>query len=538
MRGMKHSESFSIYYREGWAWLTVYPTPPGRHRVYPEEILGKLKLLGVPPVRRQQLYAVIDSASGTPEKLVPWPEGEQRGPRITLNVSEDAMSAVVTIHEGKPGGEPLSTEFLLNILKKRDITYGIQENNLRSAAEQKLFGQPIVAAAGSYPVHQVSSKPEYFFETDRGKPFKELSYDRIDLRELNFIQNKQKGDLLARLGDPVHPVDGRTVYGTVVPAERDSGAAAFKAGKGTELSGDGKEIRAVTDGNVKLTGNTVFVEPLITVEDVDYSNGNMNFNGAIDIKGRVADGFTIQADGDLQIGKSVSRVHITSGGDMVLKAGISGNDEGVLNCGGDLYARYIENAVVRCTGSLFVEEAIMHSDIKAGGDIILAGKRAELFGGTVVAGGNIICRKLGSINEPPTELHVGMSPETYRSLLRRTVEVREAAAGLDDLELKIRQLKNSLQTNRVQGETAEKLSRAKIQLEGEYSTLNNLYADKIKQLHEAQRALVTKEGAELRVEQNVFGKVTVYFGTHKWVSTGKGTLRTTLVLKNGVIIEK
>ncbi len=535
---MKRSELFTIFYKDGWAWLTVTPPPPGGHMVYPEEILGRLKLLGIPPVRKQQLYTIIESAAGTPQRLVPWPEGEQHGPRITLTVSKDAMSAILTIDEGKSGGEPLSVAFLTKALKKAGVIFGIKEDNLQTAVENTLFGQPIVAAEGTYPVHQISSKPEYFFETDRGKPFKELSYNRMDLRELNFIQNKKKGELLARLSDPVHPADGQDVYGNVISAKTDSGAAALRGGKGTERSLDGNEIRAAVDGNVKLKGGTVIVEPLITVENVDYSNGNMDFNGAIDIRGRVADGFTIRAEGDIQIGKSVSRVHITSGGDMILKAGISGNDEGTLVCGGDLYARYIENAEVECRGNLYVEEAVMHSKIKADGDIILAGKRAEIFGGTVVAGGSIICKKLGNINEPFTELHVGMLPETYRALLHGEGEVKETASRLDELENKIRQLGNSLQKNKLDKETAVKISLAKAQLEQEYQALNDLYTVSIKHLHDVQRNLVLQRDAVLKVEQNIFGKVSVFFGMHKWVSSGKGNLKTTLTLKNGVIIEK
>ena len=360
----------------------------------------------------------------------------------------------------------------------------------------------------------------------------------MDLRELNFIQNKKKGELLARLSNPVHPADGRDVYGNVISAKTDSGTAVLRGGKGTERNLDGNEIRAAIDGNVKLKGGTVIVEPLITVDNVDYSNGNMDFNGAIDIKGRVADGFTIRAEGDIQIGKSVSRVHITSGGDMILKAGISGNDEGTLICEGDLYARYIENAVVKCRGNLYVEEAIMHSRIKADGDIILAGKRAEIFGGSIVAGGSVFCKKLGNINEPPTELHVGMLPETYRSILHGERAVKETASRLDELEIKIRQLGNSLQKNRLDRETAEKISLAKAQLEKEFRILNNLYTERVRKLHDVQRNLVLQRDAVLKVEQNIFGKVSVFFGMHKWVSSGKGTLKTTLTLKNGVIIEK
>lgn len=535
---MKQNESFIIYYREGWAWLTVFPSTPGGKPVYPEDVQGKCKLLGIPSVRKQQLYRIIETASGIPEKLSPWPEGKTLGPNILIKVSEDGMSVVITISEEKPGGEPLSLDLLKNTLKEKGIIFGIQEDNLNTAVREALYNQPIIAATGKFPIHQIPSKPEYTFETDRGKPFKEREYNRIDLRELNFIQNKLKGDLLARLTEPVHPAQGRDVYGRSVAADIKADTAVLKAGMGAQIIEDGKEVRAVNNGNVKLSGNMIIVEPLIQVKNVDYTNGNMDFNGAVDIEGRIADGFTVKARGDIQVGKSVSKVFISSGGDMILKAGIAGNDEGVLFCGGDLYARYIENASVQCTGNIYVEEAIMHSQVKAGKDIILAGKRAEIFGGTVIAGGSVICKKLGNVNEPPTELHIGMIPEKYSSLLFLENEVKEIALRIDDNELKIRQIQNSAKNNSLNQETKIKLSLAETQLKKESDLLNKLYSSKVKQLHDIKRNILLKKNVELRVDQKIFGKVTVYFGTHKWTSSGKGTLKTTLGFSHGSIVEK
>lgn len=535
---MKNDGSFQIFFKDGYAWLTVSPHKKGGRPVYPEEVQGKLKLLDIPSVRRQQIYSIIEESSGFPVKLTLWPEGEKLGPDILIDVSEDSMTATLTIKPGKHGGQPLSLEILKKKLKKDGIIFGLREDNLIEAVTRELYNQPVIAATGIFPIHQVPAKPEYYFETDRGKPFKELEYNRIDLKELNFIQNKKKGDLLARILNPIQPADGRDIYGNILPAEKKADSFSLKPGDGTMLSEDGEEIYAAVDGNVKLIGKSVIVEPLITVEDVDYANGNMDFNGTIDIKGRVADGFAIKADGDIQIGKSVSRVQITSGGDMILKAGISGNDEGILICGGDLYARYIENARVLCRGSVYVEEAIMHSRVKADHDIIFTGKRAEIFGGTVVAGGNIHCKKLGNINEPFTELHVGIRIDDYTELVSLEEKVKRSAKELDDLDIKIRQLKNAAGNDEIDKNAVKKISLAVKQLESDSNTLSNEYNNDLKKLHEMKRNIKVSKDAQLKVEQKIFGKVTVYFGTHKWVSSDKGTSKTILRLKQGEIVER
>ena len=535
---MKQDEPFTIFYKDGWAWLTVYPFNKRRKPVYPEDIQGKLKLLGIPSVRRRQIYTHLETTTGIPKKLTPWPEGKNLGPQINLNISDDAITATISIKEEKPGGEPLSAEMIINSLKEHGIIFGIQENAIKNAVKGQRYNQPIVVAAGIFPIHQKSAKPHYFFETDRGKPFKKLSFDRIDLRELNFIQNKKKDDLLVELIDPVHPIDGKDVYGKNIAADRSYEVSALQAGDGAVVSPDGTEIRALRNGNVKLVGGILIVEPLITVTEIDYSNDNMDFNGAIDIQGRVADGFTVKATGDIQIGKSVSRVHISSGGDMILKAGISGNDEGTLICGGDLYARYIENAIVQCKGNLYVEEALMHSKIKADGDIILAGKRAEIFGGEVLAGGSVVCKKLGNINEPSTILHAGVCINDYSKLLRMEEEVKKYAAEMDELETKIRQLHTALKKTITDQNIVFKIENTLKQLAIQNTEASQAYGRSSRQLHEIKRTITVQKEARVVVEQKIFGKVSIYFGIHKWVSSGKGTLKTILQLKNDDIIEK
>jgi len=380
--------------------------------------------------------------------------------------------------------------------------------------------------------------PEYFFETDRGKPFRKLDFQRIDLKELNFIQNCKKGSLLAQLGKPVDPIDGTDIFGKNLPAARGGAHPAFTAGPGTLLTDDGRQITAEIDGNAKLKDNKVIIEPLIAVENVDYSNGNMDFNGSIDISGRVADGFRLKAQGDIQIGKSVSRVDIAAGGDVILKAGISGNDDGRILCGGDLYARYIENAKILCSGNIFVEEAIMHSEVRAGGDIILAGKRAEIFGGRMLAGGSVKCKKLGSINEPITDLFIGLDLETFNRLEALQNSVKINTGKINKLDTQIRQIKTALKKNDTPELSAEKLSAALKQLEMESGVISTKLGDSVRLLHELKRDIKLNEGSTLTVEGQIYGKVHVYFNTLRWDSPTKGTGKTRLVVKQGKLLEK
>ena len=534
---MSRDSNFQIFYKDGYACLTVYPHPDSE-KIYPEDVLGRLKMLGVPPVRRQSVVEVLEQQEQIPRPLAKWPEGEKLGPKLSLQVSEDRMSASITIEAGKQGGEPLSAGLIKRFLASENISVGIHHDIIETIVLKQIYGQPVKIAEGIPPINQQPPVPEYNFVTDRGKPFRELEYQRIDLRELNFIQNRKTGDTLAVLKDAVEPREGRDLYGNVLPAARNTAKPIFRAGEGAEITGDGKKITAASDGNARLKSGAVIVEKLISVENVDYSNGNMDFDGTIDVKGRIADGFNVKASGDIQIGKSVSRVNVISGGDIILKAGISGNDEGRIICGGDLYARYIESARIFCRGNIFVEEAIMHSDILAGGNIVLGGKRAEIFGGRIFSGGSISCKKLGSINEPVTDLFLGSDLDTFSSVEKHQSAIRDLYRHIDDIEMKISQIESVIKQKEHQDAPAEKLEAAQRQFRAELEKANAMLANEQRDLIEVKKASTANEDAVLSVEQQIYGKVHVFFNQLRWDSPGKGTGKTRLQVRQGKLLEK
>lgn len=542
----KSNGKYHINYKDGWAYLTIEAPQGGGRPVYSETVSGRLQLLKIPPVRRQIIQEIIDNASGKPKKLIHWPDGDKLGPEVRVTITENAMTASVYITPEKQGGEPLSKAKIREALTEEGITFGINENAINLIIKNRTYSQSVIIAEGQLPINEKAARVEYHFETDRGKPFRELEYQRIDLKELNFIQNKNEDDLLAKLLPAVPPRNGTDVRGNSLPAETGGDETTLQIGDGAKFSEDGKEILAAVTGNVKLQKGMVTVEPLITVENVDYSNGNMKFEGSIDIQGRIADGFVVNAVGDIQIGKSVSKVEIETKGDLILKAGISGNDGSKITCGGDLYARYIESADIYCAGNLYIEEAIMHSRVMVEKEIILTGKRAEIFGGRVVAGGSIHCKKLGNISEPATELHLGLNLNEFQKNKELESSIAEANAKIDKTDLQLRQIKAALKKGHpveLEGEKPlsiplEKLSTAKAQLEAITVKLNVKVSEDLRALHEMIREQNIDENAHLTVEQQIFGNVMVFFGALKWHSPEKGTRKTALLVKGGKLLEK
>ena len=291
------------------------------------------------------------------------------------------------------------------------------------------YNEWIEIALGTAPVDGRGGRVKYFFSKAPGKPFRELPFGRIDLKELNFIQYKEAGDVLAEMEEPVIPQDGIDVTGETVTASPAGEGEQMVAGTLTEIRDN--KIYALESGNVRLDKNAVVLEPVVTVNDVDYKTGNLVFQGSVIVKGHVADGFSIKASGDIQIGKSVGRVTLETGRNLLLQSGINGDQEGHLEVKGDLYTRFIESSFVNVKGSVFVSGALLNSTVKISGGLMLEGGRCEIVGGLTVVKGWVKCRKIGSLYETRTNVVVGVEPEELDVFFKilKDIEKTERRSG-------------------------------------------------------------------------------------------------------------
>lgn len=524
MPSSPRESSFELYYQHGWVYLTVHPESEQGRRVYPEEVANRMRLLGMPRVRSSRLREVIESARGTPEPLVEWPEGERLASTITVEIAEDEMSAAVTMEAPKKGAAPPLSEDVETALRQKGVTFGIDLEAIRRLLQEESYGESRVLARGREPVYGKSRQVEYLFELNRGKPYLEMDFGRINLKELNFIDNRKKGELLARLLPPVKAVDGSTVRGTVIPAEGDESVATIPGGQNTILSADGTELYAGVDGNVRFREGKVIVEPVVEVENVNYETGNIHFEGSVVIAGAVADGFRVEASGNIQIGKGVGKAILKAGENILLETGMNGNGEGVIDCGGNLFARYLESCNVRCRGNAFVEEAIMHSHLTVWNHCVLNGRRAEFIAGEIILGGSFWCKKLGNLYEALTHVAVGIPPETLLEYRNAVEELRQKEQEANTLEEKLERLENAIRD----GHREEKFLNARVQLQRSVTDLNSEIAALRRRVPALRDQLDPARKSVVVVEEIMYRGTVVSFGRHEYRAPEKGARKSVL----------
>ncbi len=530
--GKNKAGKFELVYSEGYAELTVSPPEGDGLPVYPEEILGRMKLLGIPSVRLQLIVTIVNNGSSLPERLVEWPEGALLSSKISIKASGDLMTAEATITSPRPGGGLLTLKDIKRELENRNIVFGINEKNIHRFTADCIHNTPFLIASGREPVDGRSAAVEYNFETERLKPFIEMQYGRINLKELNFIQNCTIGDILAELHPAEPAVDGYNIMGTVFPAESSDDPVELKCGSNTYM--ENNKILAGIKGNVYLENNAVCVEEVVSVDNVDYETGNIDFDGSVDIAGTIADGFSVKASGSIQVGKCIGRAELFSGRSVILKAGINGDKEGKITCRGNLLSKYIESSIISCGGDIIVEEAIMNSQVDSTGDVLLSGRRAEVIGGIIIVGGILHCKKIGNLYDVRTNLVMGIDPGRIENYYKVQKQLNNKRTNLDELDEKLRQLNNLHSRDEHE---AGKIARAKSQIEREISETSGEISVEVHKIQQLRNDLIPSGKSYILAEDRIYSGVRISFGLQDHPIPDKGISSSIIYRKGKDIIE-
>lgn len=523
---------FELYYSEGHACLVVYPPKEDGLPVYPEEVVSRMKLLQIPRVRIQKLIEIINEASSLPVKLVEWPEGVLLSSRLTLNISDDKLTVEAQISHPRPGGGELSLAEVHSELKQSGITYGVDEKMIGRVLSERQYGTIFVIASGRRAVQGRESRIQFNFETERQKPFMELKYGRINLKELNFIQNCNPGDVLAELKPAEPAVDGYDVFGNLYPAEMNGEPAELKCGANARIEGD--KVLSVIQGNVILNGDVVEVEEVVVVNNVDYETGNIDFDGSVEVKGTIADGFTVKASGDIEVGKCIGRCHVQAGRNVVLKAGINGDREGRIQCGGNLLAKYLESCSISSSADVLVEEAVMNSQVDAEGSLFLTGKRAELIGGFAVVGKVLLCKKIGNMYDARTGIIIGVSPEIIEEFfeLKKTLDTcRERLDKLDEQKMQLKVLRPA------DREGAAKILKALEQVEVDISHTSSDISRRVGEMQKLRETIIPYDKSYILAEERIFKGTRISFGLQDHHVPEKGISSSYIYRKGKIIVE-
>ena len=184
-----------------------------------------------------------------------------------------------------------------------------------------------------------------------------------------------------------------------------------EVGGGISTDSEIKKVKGQTHKRINIG-----VYPISNIEgDVDYHSGNIDFNGDVVIGGSVQSQFSVKATGTVTIAGYVEAgAFVTAGNDLLVQRGVVGASTELV-AGGDVMAKFIQEATVRAGGDIKVGSYIFNASVRAAGQIMVPGmgegKSRALVGGLIWGAKGISALSIGSPYNTSTRLVVGVDPD-------------------------------------------------------------------------------------------------------------------------------
>ncbi|GIP52262.1 DUF342 domain-containing protein [Paenibacillus vini] len=359
------------------------------------------------------------------------------GQILSITLNDDKTVAYLQFME-KEEDFSCTMDALHQFLNSQGIKYGIQEDIVKRFAinPREYFFSKTPIAIGVEPQQGEDGSIRYAVPMDDVR-FKPLETDdgKVDYKEVSRLNNVRKGQLIAELVPPLPGRPGTAVTGEAIPNKAGKDAR-FKVGKNVVLNPEQTAMYAAIDGLVTQTDKgKLNVFPVYEVNgDVDYSTGNIDFVGTVVIRGNVLTGFKVSAAGDIRVVGGVEGAELYAEGSIEITGGIIGYNKGLVKAGQNIKSSFIQDGNVLAGENVVVTQSIMHSNIRAGKDVICSGTKGLIVGGSIQAGEKVTARIIGNPMSTTTSIEVGVLPELRNELMELRQQVKEIMANLDKSE--------------------------------------------------------------------------------------------------------
>lgn len=375
-------------------------------------------------------------------------------------IDKNHMKAYLEITAPVGDGKPCSLEKAMQALANCRVVFGIDEAMVREALEEHNWGQTLLVATGKEPQNGEDARIVLRFNMKNGSPRVDEG-GNVNYKELGLISNVRTGELLAEKIFLTEGQPGMDVTGQELTARKGKDIN-LGGGKNTTVDPGGRYLFARADGHATVVNNRIQVSPVFDVRgDVDYSSGDINFVGTVRISGNVMAGFKVKSDGDVEIGGSIEGAEVIAEGSILVRGGITGGAKGFVKAGGNISARFVENARLEAGLSVSVREAIIQSQVKAGSMVKVTDKKAIIVGGVIQAGHEVESKILGSQLATQTVVEVGVNPhyrDEYQHITKNRNEKKKTLGNISNsLQSYQRYRQNPEQLNNKQKQVLMKL---------------------------------------------------------------------------------
>ncbi len=335
-------------------------------------------------------------------------EFKRLGYTLKFIVSADGLACVCSYEPSAMGGDPLKPEELNGFFNEAKIREGVDSKAVKillSLSEQKKSVSDLVIAKG-YPMKKGDDGRIELHSAESETEDEDVDDEQIDFRNVQNFINVKPGDLIGTIIRPENGTPGKTVFGITIPPMHGEPLKPV-LGKNVRLDDDGVHIYSEGDGRIFIKGNEISVEDIYVVKgDVDFKIGNINYNGFLEVRGDILDGFSVKAAKGIKVQGNIGACRIESDGDIVF-CGMSGQEKGSIYCRSKITANFIHDTLIESLDDILIDTEIRNCDIKTLGAVYV--NKGVLVGGSCVAMGGVETATAGSPSSLFTRIVVGVN---------------------------------------------------------------------------------------------------------------------------------
>lgn len=488
-------------------YMNIYPAIDGGNPIAMEDVIFVLDRKNIPNV---DLVAIRGEIAKNEEASIRIANNGifSKGEWNDIKVSRDGMLVVARFFPPFVGGELLTKDDILKDLQFKKIRFGISESAIDTFLKERDYGKQYIIAQGRKAVEGKDAVLEYLFDTNKKAMPKLLEDGTVDFHNLDNITHVKAGDVVARITKEVEGVAGTDVYGNNLKPKQVA-KKIFRYGRDLEVSEDGLELISKISGHITLDGDRISVSDTYTVPaDVNVSTGNIDYDGGVVVTGNVLSGFSIKATGDVEVRGIVENAYIEAGGNIIIGRGMQGMQSGILKAGGNIVAKFIENARSVEAGESVKVGAIIQSNVSSGQDVIVEGKNGIIIGGKIVARHMIQAKSIGTEMGTNTTLVVGVKPE----LKMRAEELKKNIVKYNEDIEKLSTIINTL-VKKAEGGSLDKtkLELLKKTKESHDAIVNSL-SEACEEYSKIKEQVVEAPDACIKVSGTMFAGTRILFG--------------------------
>lgn len=205
---------------------------------------------------------------------------------------------------------------IIDELKKRNIVYGIIEENLKKCTDELGIDQ-ILIAKGIAPENDEDDAIDFKFDINAGSKFQENN-GNIDFKSIGFVNAVEAESVIAIKIDGKEGHDGKDVYGNDI--KRKGGKKLqITAGEGCEIREENRVI-ALRNGKAVFKNNKFSIVGIHEINsDVNLKTGNIKFVGVVTVNGNVTEGMSIESGNDVIVNNNVEDSTIRARGNVAIK---------------------------------------------------------------------------------------------------------------------------------------------------------------------------------------------------------------------------